>query len=287
MLKIYYSLTKPGIIYGNLITVAAGFILGTTGPFHDALFLETLAGISLIIASGCVLNNIIDRDIDGLMERTKGRALVKGLVPLTHAYTLAAGLGSFGAYLLGYFTNIVTLLTGLAGLFAYVFIYSLWSKRTSVYGTLLGSISGAVPPVVGYTAATGHIDLGAIILFIILVMWQMPHSYAIAIYRLSDYQHAHIPVLPLARGMRTTKIHMFEYIIGFTAFVLALYFFGYAGKLYLFTMLPLGLLWTTLSFSGFTSTDDARFGKMMFISSIIVITLFSLVLSLDHFFFIP
>lgn len=284
MLKIYYSITKPGIIYGNLITVAAGFILAT-GPSLDVLLLiETLIGISLIIASGCVLNNIIDTDIDTLMERTRTRALVKGLVSVKHAYVFALILGSSGAWFLGYFTNGVTLTTALFGLFAYVFIYSLWSKRTSVHGTLLGSISGAIPPVVGYTSAMGQIDAGAVILFLILTFWQMPHSYGVAMYRQLDYANAHIPVLPVAKGTKTTKIHMLVYVLFFIVSLTALYSCGYAGKVFLFTMVPVSMLWLLLSIGGFRSGDDKSFGKKMFLASIMIITLFALSVVADHYF---
>ncbi len=283
MFKIYYSITKPGIIYGNLITVAAGFVLGTSASLDILLLLKTLIGISLIIASGCVLNNIIDTDIDALMERTRSRALVKGLVSVRHAYIFALFLGSLGAWFLGYFTNGTTLLTALFGLFAYVFIYSLWSKRTSVHGTLLGSISGAIPPVVGYTAAMGQIDAGAVILFLILTFWQMPHSYGVAMYRERDYANARIPVLPVTKGANTTKVHMVAYILLFIASLAALYFYDYAGKVYLFTMIPASIMWLILSISGFSTRDDKLFGKKMFLASIMIITLFALIVFADHF----
>lgn len=273
---------KPGIIYGNLITVTAGFVIGSSLGINYILLVETLLGISLIIGGGCVLNNIIDRDIDALMERTKGRVMVKGLVPVIHAYVFAAILGSLGAWVLGYFTNPIALATALFGLFAYIFIYSLWSKRSTVYGTLLGSISGAVPIVVGYVAARGQLDLAAIIVFFILVSWQMPHSYAIALFRMSDYKNAHIPVLPIASGTKVTKVHMLGYIIIFCITLTSLYYFGYAGEFYLFTMLPVALLWATVALIGFWRHDNARFGKAMFALSIVIILLFSVFITLDY-----
>lgn len=287
MLKIYYSLTKPGIIYGNLITVAAGFMLGTTNSVDFILLGVTLTGISLVIASGCVLNNIIDRDIDALMERTRGRALVKGLVPVLHAYVFALVLGSLGAWVLGYFTSAITLSTALFGLFAYVFIYSLWSKRNSVHGTLLGSISGAIPPIVGYTAATGNLDLGAAILFLILTLWQMPHSYGVAMYRFADYKNAHIPVLPAAKGSHTTKLHMLIYVVLFCLALISLYVWGFVGKVFLLFTLPPSLYWCVLALRGFSTPDNKHFGRSMFMLSIIIIMLFSIGIAVDHYFFFP
>ena len=208
MIKDYYTLTKPGIIYGNAITVIAGFFLASSSVLEWRLLPLILIGISLIIASGCVFNNYIDRDIDSLMERTKKRALVVGSIPSLYALVYGAVLGLLGTGVLLFFTNYTTVLVALAGLFVYVVVYSLWLKRTSVHSALIGGISGAIPPVVGYVAVSGTLDIGALLLFSILVLWQMPHSFAIAIYRLGDYQAAHIPVLPVMRGVSITKLQI-------------------------------------------------------------------------------
>jgi protoheme IX farnesyltransferase len=232
LFKTYYQLTKPGIIYGNILTAAAGFFLASRGHLEPLLLVATLMGIALVMASGCVFNNYIDRDIDALMERTKNRALVLGLVSPYHALWYGAVLGILGAIILFLFTNILAGMTALFGLFAYVVLYSLWTKRTSVYGTLVGSISGAVPPVVGYIAVSHVFDLGVFIIFTILVFWQMAHSYAIAIYRLNDYGNAHIPVLPVKKGIAVTKKDMAIYVVLTTLAMLSLAIFKYAGSVY-------------------------------------------------------
>ncbi len=228
MFKAYYQLTKPGIIYGNAITTVAGFFLASKGHFNLGLFLAALIGISLVIASGCVFNNYIDKDLDATMERTKNRALVTGAISVRGAIVFGAILGLLGLATLGLLTNTLTAEIALLGLFFYVVLYSL-AKRRSVYGTIVGSISGAVPPVVGYCAVTGRFDLGALILFLILVFWQMPHFYAIAIFRQQDYTAAGLPVLPVVKGLRTTKIHILFYILAFTIAAAALYIFKFAG----------------------------------------------------------
>lgn len=281
VLKVYYSLTKPGIIYGNLLTVTAGFLLATHGKFVYPLLPLTLLGISLIIASGCVFNNIIDRDIDGKMQRTKERVLVKNLIPVRHAYIFASVLAVVGTCILYAYTNTTALLSALVGLFFYVCVYSLWTKRFSIHGTLLGSISGAMPPVVGYTAVTGQIDAGAIILFFILAIWQMPHSYAIAVYRLHDYKNAGIPVLPLKSGMRTTKFHIVGFTLLFIATTLMLYQHQYAGNIYLLTIFFFGICWLFLALEGLRTKNNLRWAKQMFFFSIIIIVVFSLLISFD------
>lgn len=281
MLRAYYSLTKPGIIYGNLLTVTAGFLLATHGQFSFPLLPLTLIGISLVIASGCIFNNIIDRDIDGKMERTKNRALVKNLIPVRHAYVFASLLAFLGTIVLYYSTNITATISALVGLFFYVCVYSLWTKRYSIHGTLLGSISGAMPPVVGYTAVTGQIDDGAIILFFILAIWQMPHSYAIAIYRLLDYKNAGIPVLPLKSGMRTTKLHIVGFTLLFIATTLMLFQHRYVGNTYLLTIFIFGFCWLILALEGLRTKNNLRWSKQMFFFSIIIIVVFSLLIAFD------
>lgn len=157
-------------------------------------------------------------------------------------------------------------------------MYSLWWKRRSVWGTLIGAISGATPPLVGYCAANNRFDAGAIILFFILVLWQMPHFYAIAMYRFSDYLAAGIPVLPVKKGIRATKITMLLFIIAFILVAPLLTIFGYAGNIYFVIALILGLAWLALCIRGFAisgATLDAQWArKMFFLSLIVLIALF-------------
>lgn len=279
--KSYYSLTKPGIIYGNAINVIAGSILASRGHLHIALLSMTLVGISLVIGSGCVFNNYIDRDIDALMERTKRRTLVIGSVSQRHALLFATILGILGTTTLLFGTNILATFIALIGLFFYVIVYSLWAKRANIYGTLVGSISGAVPPVVGYVAVTGSIDLGAVLLFAILTVWQMPHSYAIAIYRMSDYANARIPILSVVKGVRTTVIHMIVYTLLFAMLTPLLYMYGYTGMIYLVIMTITSLLWFTFAVHGLYTSFVDIWAKKMFKYSILVVLIFAIAISIN------
>lgn len=249
------------------------------------LLVLVLIGLSLIIASGCVFNNYIDRDIDALMERTKKRALVRRTIPLNNALIFGVVLGALGIWILAAYTNKVTLIVSLIGLFVYVVIYSMWLKRSSIHSALIGGISGAVPPVVGYVAVSGTIDVGAIILFSILVLWQMPHSFAIAIYRLGDYSSAHIPVLPVVRGIRATKIQIAVYTVLFVIATLMLFVFGYSGKLYVILMSIVGVVWIWIAGKGLTtrSTDDRTWAKKLFMFSIITLLVWCLVIMVEHY----
>lgn len=280
MLKDYYQLTKPGIIYGNAITVTAGFFLASRGHIDWALFFWTLMGISLVMASGCVINNYFDRDIDSKMERTKRRALVRGTILPENALFFGKILAVIGLTILYINTNTLTVSVAVGGLFVYVVLYTKWLKRTSTFGTLIGSISGAVPPVVGYLAVSNSLDLGVILLFLILMLWQMPHSFAIAIYRFDDYRNAEIQVLPVKRGIQITKIQTILYIAVFIPVALALAVFGYTGYVYYFFMLTATLLWLAYAIVGLykSPVNDKKWARMMFAYSIFLLIIFSVLL---------
>ncbi len=276
----YYLLTKPGIILGNLFTVFAGFMLASSGFIYFGLFSATLLGLAFIMASACVFNNYIDRKVDQKMARTKNRPLAKGLISSRNAIFFASVLGLIGTAILFQYTNGLTVFVAGFGFFVYVILYSLWKCRT-IYGTAIGSISGAVPPVVGYCAVSNQFDSGAAILFAILVLWQMPHFFSIAMYRFDDYKAAAIPVLPVTKGMRKTKKHMVVYILGFIASVGMLTLFGYTGYIYLTVATLLGLAWLWLCLKGFKSEDDQLWARHMFRLSLIIITILCLVIPFD------
>lgn len=276
----YYLLMKPGIILGNLITALAGFLLASRGRLDLWLFLATLAGLSLIVASACVFNNYIDRKIDKKMQRTKDRSLVKGLISEPSALIFASFLGFAGSYVLLSFTNLLALTVALSGFFVYVVLYSFWKAHT-IYGTAIGSIAGATPPVVGYCAVSGQLDAPALIFFIMMVLWQMPHFYAIAIWHLEDYKRAEIPLLPVIKGVLKTKIHMVLYVMAFLPVSLLLTPFGSTGYLYLAVTLLLGTWWLFLSIKGFDTENDVLWARQMFRLSLILITSICFVIPLD------
>lgn len=222
MIKQYLQVTKPGIIFGNLISVIGGFLLASKSSIDYPRFIATLFGVSLVVASGCVFNNVIDRDIDKKMERTKNRVMVKGLISVKVSLSYAAALGIAGFALLYVAANPLAMWLSVMGFAVYVGLYSLYMKRHSVYGTLIGSLSGAAPPVIGYCAVSNQFDAGALILMLIFSLLQMPHSYAIAIFRFKDYQAANIPVLPVVKDFSVAKNHITLYIVAFTVVTLML-----------------------------------------------------------------
>ncbi|WP_112111481.1 heme o synthase, partial [Lonsdalea populi] len=161
-------------------------------------------------------------------------------------------------------------------------VYSLYMKRHSVYGTLIGSLSGAAPPVIGYCAVSNQFDAGALILLLIFSLWQMPHSYAIAIFRFKDYQAANIPVLPVVKGISVAKHHITLYILAFMIATLMLSLGGYAGYKYLVVAAAVSLWWLGMALSGYKNLNDDRlWAKKLFMFSIVAITSLSVMMSID------
>ncbi|ART63586.1 heme o synthase [Kushneria marisflavi] len=282
MLKRYLLLTKPGIVFGNLISVTGGFFLASKGSIDLLLFFATVIGVSLVVASGCVFNNVIDRDIDEYMARTQKRALVEGTIDVRSALIMACLLGTAGFLLLLMVANPLSAGVALFGFAIYVGAYSLWLKRHSVHGTLIGSLSGAAPPVIGYCAVSNQFDLGAWLVLLIFSLWQMPHSYAIAIFRLEDYRAASIPVLSVAKGVTTAKRQTVAYIVAFGVAATLLTFTGYTGYVYLVVMTVMTLYWLYIAVARYHQGDDGRWARQLFGISILVVTVLSAVMAIDY-----
>ncbi|MFW1689686.1 heme o synthase [Acinetobacter ursingii] len=282
MLKKYLFLTKPGILFGNFITTLGGFFLAAQGHVDFLLLILTLLGTTLVVASGCVINNVIDQDIDHKMQRTQNRALVKKTISPSVALVYASVLGVIGFSILWFGVNSYSFLFAVIGFVVYVGFYSLWSKRTTIHQTVIGSISGASPPVIGYVAVTNEFDVAALLIFLAYGLWQMPHSWAIAIYRFDDYKNAGIPILPVARSIFRTKVECVIYIVLFAAVLNGLYCFGYTNVFFLITFNALTAYWLYLSLIGFKAENDQIWAKRFFLYSVILITLLSVSFSFTY-----
>jgi protoheme IX farnesyltransferase len=277
----YYALAKPGIVYGNDLSVMAGALLASVHlhVFHPLAVAMALVGLSLVMASGCVYNNVLDRNMDAKMARTRKRALVSGDISVRNALVYATVLGVLGLGLLALYCNWLSALLGFAGMVFYVLVYG-WFKRRSVYGTEAGSISGAIPPLAGYVAVSNHIDIGAFILFLLLVLWQMPHFFAIAMYRVKDYKEAGVPVLPARLGMKRAKNETLVYIGMFVVATSLLTIYGYTGYIFLAVMLLVGLYWFVTGLRIYKKLDDETWGKKMFFTSLWILLVLSAMIPL-------
>ncbi|OTG78758.1 protoheme IX farnesyltransferase [Acinetobacter terrae] len=279
MLKNYLFLTKPGILFGNFVTTLGGYFLAAQGSVDFLLLLITLLGTTLVVASGCVVNNVIDQDIDQKMQRTQNRAMVKKSISVPVALVYSLVLGVIGFSILWFWVNAYAFLFAVIGFVVYVVFYSLWTKRTTIHQTVIGSISGASPPVIGYTAVSHEFDLAALLIFIGYALWQMPHSWAIAIYRFDDYKNAGIPILPVARSILRTKIESLIYVVLFTITMNALFVYGYVNWLYLVILNALCIYWFYIGVLGFKTENDQLWAKRFFLFSVILITIISICFS--------
>ena len=280
-LRDYITLAKPGIIMSNLITAFGGFWLASSGNIDLWLMIYALLGITLVMASGCVLNNYLDRELDQKMERTSSRPTATGKISPSHVLVYGTILGVVGTLVLALLVNVLSALLGIIGLFVYVWVYTVWLKRTSTWSTSIGGISGAMPPVIGYCAVSNVIDPGAWILFLILFLWQPPHFWALAIRRKEEYRAAGFPLLPVVRGVFPTKVHMIRYTIMLLPISLLLYLYGYVGHYYVWAATILGMIWIVMCVRGFTTKDDDIWAKKTFLYSINYLTILMVVMVLD------
>jgi protoheme IX farnesyltransferase len=277
----FVSVTKVGITVANLLTVFAGLWLSSQGQASGMMILWTLLGTALVIMAGTCLNNYIDRDLDRYMERTAKRALAKGSLNPTTVMWMGIGFAAVGSVILTFLVNPLTAVIGLIGLYDYVVIYTMWLKRTSTLSTIGGAISGAVPIVMGWTAFSNNLDMGAWLLFLIMFLWQSPHTLALSIRRSQDYGKAGIPVLPVVKGFEVTKRHMMRWVASMIPASILLYTFTEVGMAYLVTMLVLGFVWLTHTMFGFFAKDTIRWARQSFVISLIYLTAMNIVIIVE------
>jgi heme o synthase len=238
--KDFIALSKPLIVGLLLITTYGGLVIGGKAWPSFSLTMWTLLGGALAAGGSSALNQYIDRELDKRMQRTAKRPLADGR--LTDAEGLAFGLGLSltSYYILACFVNGLAALLSLGGIIYYVMLYSLWLKKATVQNIVIGGGAGAIPPMVGYAAATGQLDWTAWILFAIIFMWTPPHFWALAIVRLKDYERAGVPMLPVVRGEMETRKQIFVYTIELVLVTLLLPVLDLAGNIYLVASLFLG-----------------------------------------------
>ncbi|QCI23977.1 protoheme IX farnesyltransferase [Buchnera aphidicola (Macrosiphoniella sanborni)] len=284
MLKNYLEIMKPGIIIGNIVLIIGGFLFASRNIiFNLYLLIYTIFGGSLVIASACIFNNIIDRDIDQKMNRTNTRVLSRNLISFRSALIFAVFLGISGISILGVLVNYLSMIVSMLGFFIYVILYTLIYKRTSIYSTFIGSFSGSTPAIIGYVAVSHVIDMSSILLFIILIFWQMSHFYSISIFRRIDYKKANIPVFSVIKGSLKTKKHIFLYILAFIFFSSLLSFFGYLSYNFLFLSSIINFYWLFLSYLSIKKNNHKNNADQLFFFSIIVIVVFNFLIATDVF----
>jgi heme o synthase len=274
-------LLKAPVLIANVLPVFTGFWLamyfsnGSLSEYWD-LFLFTIIGSTLVMAGALVLNNWYDVDIDRVMARTKQRPTVTGNIPLKVVLILGISLTILGFSLL-LFTTLEAVLYAFIGWFTYVVLYTMWSKRKYTLNTVIGSVSGAVTPLIGWTVIAPSFHIVPIILFSILFIWQMPHTFAIAIRKYEEYKAAGVAMLPVVRGIEMTK----RQIVVYVACLLPLPFFLIElGTIFVVIATLLNLIWLGISFKGLFTNNDQKYAYVSFLYSVNYITILFLLMVL-------
>jgi protoheme IX farnesyltransferase len=276
----YLTLTKPRIMVLLLLTGAGGMFVGAGGVPDMGLLVATLGGLALACGGASALNHVLDRDIDVHMRRTDRRPVAAGRVPPERALEFGVALSALSFVVLASFVNVLAALLALAGGLFYVVVYTRWLKRSTPQNIVIGGAAGAVPPLVGWAAATGDLTLPALFLFLIVFFWTPPHFWALALLIRRDYEAARIPMLPVVKGEEETARAIVRYTLLLVAISLLPVFWSTAGWLYLSSALLLGLGFVALAVRLRREQTPAR-ARRLFSYSLAYLALLFVAMALD------
>jgi protoheme IX farnesyltransferase len=283
ILRSYYHLCKPNVVFMMLITSLIGSLLATNGSnFNPLLILISLIGIGLCAASAAAINQVVDQKVDANMSRTSERPIPQGEISSSKAISFAIVIGLIGYAILYTYVNVLTAYLTIASLIGYAIIYTVFLKRATPQNIVIGGLAGAAPPLLGWSSITGSIDPNALLLVLIIFAWTPPHFWALAIHRKDEYAKENIPMLPVTHGILFTKLQIILYTIIMLLVSLFPYFVMMSGVFYLFSALVLGsiFLWYAFRLYG---DDSNSLAMPTFQYSIYYIFLIFLALLIDHF----
>jgi protoheme IX farnesyltransferase len=269
------ALTKPRITSLVVATMLGGMWVAsrlahtqqTRAAIVPTASILAVIGTILVVAGANALNMYLERDTDGLMERTRDRPLPAGRLSPDIALWFGIALSAIALPILLFAVNTTTGLLAAFALATYVLAYTPLKRRTTL-ALLIGAVPGAIPPLQGYTSVTGHIDLPGLVLFGILFLWQIPHFLAIAIFRREDYRRAGLKILPIERGERATRRQIVGYLVALVAVTLLPFVLGMAGPIYLASALALGIGFLAFGTYGLSPAAGVRWARWLFVVSI-------------------
>jgi protoheme IX farnesyltransferase len=276
----YITLTKPRIMTLLLLTGAAGMFVGAEGVPPLGLFAVTMAGLALACGGSSALNHVLDRDLDRLMHRTGHRPVAEERVTPERAVEFGLALMAFSFVLLASLVNVLTAVLALVGGLFYVLVYTRWLKRSTPQNIVIGGAAGAVPPLVGWAAATGNLSIPALFLFLIVFFWTPPHFWALALVIKRDYAAARVPMLPVVRGDDETARQIVWYSLVLVAVTLLPFAWHTAGVAYLVVALLLGAIFLRFAWRLRRETTTARAGAL-FKYSLLYLALLFVALAVD------
>ena len=282
LLRSYYELCKPNVVYMMLICAFVGMLLAEESVSSFGYLFVSLTGIACCAASAAAVNQVIDRNTDASMTRTDQRPLPQGALSPTHASVFALIIGILGALILYLYVNTLTMILTLASLVGYAFIYTVYLKRATPQNIVICGLSVAPPSLLGWSSISNTIDPYALLLVLIIFVWTPPHFWALAIYRKDEYAKESIPMLPVTHGVTFTKLQIVLYTIILFIVSMLPYVVLMSGEIYLYSALILSTIFLYYSINLYFSNDDEDAMKT-FQFSIYYIFLIFLALLIDHF----
>jgi protoheme IX farnesyltransferase len=274
-LTYYIQLTKPGIVGLCVVAALTGMFFANKGVLpHWGIIVWTSITLAMAVAGSCLLNNYYDRDIDKLMERTRNRPLAAVLVEPHHVLYLSLVLIFSSVALMSVFVNLQATLLTAAAVFGYAVVYTMLAKRRTHWANQLGGIAGAMPPLIGYVAVKGGMDINALSLFAIMVVWQQPHALSLALKYRHQYASAGVPAVPVVKGVQATKMRIAIYSAVLLLVALLPYVLGMAGTIYLITALVISSAFLILALR-FLVSDREYDMRLFFYSIVYLVVLFT------------
>jgi len=271
--KDYFMLMKPRVMSLVVFTAFCGIIMAP-GNIHPIIAFASILCTTLGAGSSAAINMWYDRDIDAVMKRTQKRPIITGAIEADEALAFGVITGVISVILMALCVNIISASLLALTILYYVFIYTIWLKRTSVQNVVIGGAAGALPPMIGWASVSGDISWQSFTLFAIIFMWTPPHSWALALFRVQDYRDCSVPMMPVIKGEAYTKKQILLYSILMVITTLAPYFLGMAGLVYLLVALISGLIFVYYAAMLFKDDNHARAKKLFWYSILYLFAIF-------------
>jgi protoheme IX farnesyltransferase len=279
----FYALTKPRVVALIVFCAVIGMFLATPGAVPVQILLAGTVGIWFVAGAAAAVNCLVEQKIDAIMARTRGRPLPRGEVSSTQTLLFAGVVGGIGLWVLFRFVNPLTMWLTLATFVGYAIVYTVILKPLTPQNIVIGGLSGAMPPLLGWTAVTGEVAPEALLLVLIIFAWTPPHFWALALYRSHEYAKAGLPMLPVTHGNRYTRLQVLLYTIILFGCSLLPFVHGMSGLIYLATAVILGIIFLAYVIRLHTRYSDAL-ARSTFHYSIVYLSLLFAGLLLDHYF---
>ena len=279
----FYQLTKPRVVSLIVFTAVIGMFLATPGMVPVQTLLAATLGIALTAGAAAAVNCLVEQKIDALMARTRMRPLPAGRLTSLQTLVFAGAIGGIGLAVLDHWVNALTMWLTLATFVGYAIVYTVILKPNTPQNIVIGGASGAMPPVLGWTAMTGEIAADALLLFLIIFAWTPPHFWSLALYRKRDYARAGVPMLPVTHGDEFTRLHVLFYTIILFACSMAPFATRMSGWVYLAAAVALGAVFLYYAVKLCVAYSD-QLARQTFRYSIFYLTALFAALLIDHYF---